>query len=455
MLKKSLITLLALSLLGFTIAGAWYWNDAQKYPKPAWTDEEKTHIISLWLDNLPPLPPDPSNAVADNPAAAALGHQIFFDKRFSGNGQVACVSCHQPDKHFTDGKAVAVGMGITRRSSPSIVGTAYHPFIFWDGRADSQWVQALGPMESAVEHGGSRMQYAHLIAGDDNFRQQYENLFGPLPDLSNNQRFPSLAGPVDKQANPAVAEAWIGMEEDDRNAVTRIYTNIGKSVAAYERLLTPSPSRFDTYAESLKQGAAFDYKLLTPDEAEGLRLFIGKARCIECHNGPLFSNDGFQNIGTPSVKGKPFDFGRSIGVQKVIHAEFNCLSQYSDAEPADCGELRFIKRVGDDLAGSFKVPGLRNVTQTAPYMHSGQFADLDAVMEHYNDVPIPPFGHSMLTKLKLEPHQLQQLKTFMHTLDSGIAADKKWLAPPVTQGDNVATLKSALTKPTGEKSAEQ
>jgi len=429
-MKKLLLTSLVIILLTAAVGGAWYWLDSLKYPKPGWTDKEKRTLASLWLDKLPELAEDPSNRFADDPAAAELGHRIFFDTRFSGNGEVACVTCHQPDKHFTDGLAQAVGMGVTGRSSPSIVGTAYHPFIFWDGRADSQWVQALGPLESAVEHGGSRMQYAHLIASDEGYRGAYEALFGSMPDFSDTARFPPRAGPVDAKADPETAAAWDAMDEGDRELVTRVFVNIGKAIAAYERLILPASSRFDIYVRSLVEDETPDYELLTRDEVEGLRLFIGKARCLECHNGPRFSNDGFQNIGTTTPDGKPFDFGRSIGVHRVLKAEFNCLSEYSDAEPAECGELRFVKRVGDDLAGSFKVPGLRNVTATAPYMHAGQFEDLEAVMDHYNRAPLSPFGHSMLTKLDLDEQQLDQLIAFLHTLDSGIAADSRWLQPP-------------------------
>ncbi len=431
MIKRLFLFLLSGALLITVIAGGYYWYESKKYPQPAWSEIERITIASLWLGDLPPLGKDPSNAVADNPLAITFGHQLFFDKRFSGNGQVACATCHQPEKHFADGQALATGMGTTARSSPSIVGTAYHPFIFWDGRADSQWVQALGPMESDVEHGGSRMQYAHLIASDKNYRQQYESLFGPFPDLSDSNRFPPKAGPVNKRSLPDVANAWEAMNQDDRELVTKIYVNMGKSIAAYERLIVPAMSRFDTYAEAIRNNVTDGLNNLSRDEVEGLRLFIGDGRCIECHNGPLFSNDDFANIGTPTPKGKSFDFGRSIGVNKVIKAEFNCMSQYSDAEKSECFELRFIKRIGDDLAGSFKSPSLRNVTQTAPYMHAGQMKDLDEVLEHYNEPPTPIFGHTMLTKLDLEPSQLNQLKQFLQSLDSGVAADKKWLMPPV------------------------
>lgn len=430
-MKKLFLTLLLITLATATVgSGFWFWENRIKYPNPAWTDKEKQAITSLWLHNLPALPPDPSNRYADQPEAAALGHRIFFDTRFSANGQVACASCHQPDKYFSDGQALATGMGVTSRSSPTIVATAYQPFIFWDGRADSQWGQALGPMESSVEHGGSRMQYAHLIASDPQYRAAYEGLFGPLPDLSDSNRFPPQAGPVENPARPEIAAAWAAMSEQDRETVTRIYVNIGKAIAAYERLIMPAASRFDEYAGALRENKPLAFRLLSRDEAEGLRLFIGKARCLECHNGPLFSNDGFQNIGTPTPEGRPFDFGRSIGVNKVINAEFNCTSPYSDADPAECGELRFIKRVGDDLAGSFKVPGLRNVTATAPYMHAGQMQDLEEVMDHYNKAPAPPFGHSMLTRLDLDDKQLRQLIAFLHTLDSPLATDTKWLKAP-------------------------
>jgi cytochrome c peroxidase len=155
MLKKLLFTLLGLALIAAIAVGTLAWLESQKFPKPEWSKSERSTISALWIGNLPPLSDDPSNRVANNIDAAKFGHQLFFDKRFSGNGKVACMTCHDPEKHFTDGNALAVGVGITQRSSPSIVGTAYHPFIFWDGRADSQWAQAMGPMESAVEHGGT------------------------------------------------------------------------------------------------------------------------------------------------------------------------------------------------------------------------------------------------------------------------------------------------------------
>ena len=423
------VSILVILLAGLLV-GYLYWDESRKYPKPGWSTNERSTIASLWLGNLYELPEDPSNTVADDTAAARLGQQIFFDKRFSGNGEVACVSCHDPDLYFTDGKALSVGMGVTGRSAPTIVGTAYHPFIFWDGRADSQWAQALGPMESVVEHGGSRMQYVHLIASDPEYSQAYESLFGSLPDLSDQSRFPAQAGPIDNPADPALKTKWEAMSEADRKTASQIYANLGKAIAAYERLLIPGRSRFDAYARAVIDETENEIDALSHDEIDGLRLFIGKGRCIECHNGPLFSNDSFANIGTPQREGVPFDFGRSRGAVKVMKDQFNCTGEFSDAEPMACSELRFIKRFGDDLIGAFKVPGIRNVTATAPYMHAGQFRDLDEVMEHYNKAPAPPFGHSMLTRLDLEQEQLDKIVRFMESLDSEIDAEPQWLKAP-------------------------
>ena len=150
---------------------------------PEWSAEERSVIASLSLSELGPLPPDPSNRVADDPRAVALGRAIFSDTRFSADGTVSCASCHLPDRQFQDDLPLGRGMGTTGRRTMPIAGMAYSPFLFWDGRKDSLWSQALGPMESPVEHGGDRTQYAHLVAKA--YRAAYEELFGGLPDLAD------------------------------------------------------------------------------------------------------------------------------------------------------------------------------------------------------------------------------------------------------------------------------
>lgn len=388
-----------------------------------WNEDELAALRSLWIGSLPPLPADPSNRYADDPRAAAFGHKLFFDTRFSSNGEVACATCHLPEKQFQDGTPLAQGVGTTTRRTMTLIGTAYSPWFFWDGRKDSQWAQALGPMESPVEHGSNRTYYAHLIA--NHYRAEYESIFGPLPDLSH---LPVLAGSVD---SPQVSAAWEAMSAEDREAVTRVYVNMGKAIAAYERLLQPGESRFDRYVKAVLDG---DYeaasRLLSADEIAGLRLFIGKANCTDCHNGPLFTNNDFHNTGVPAAQDLPDDYGRASGAQQVKADEFNCLSPYSDADESECSELVYMVAEGHELERQFKPPSLRNVAERGPYMHAGQFATLEEVLDHYNTAPEAPAGHSELELLNLTQEQIAQIIAFLKTLDGPVDAEPQWLTAP-------------------------
>jgi len=395
--------------------------------RPAsWTEAEVATLRSLWIGSLPPLPPDPSNAYADDSQAAAFGQALFFDTRFSSNGEVACATCHIPDKMFNDGLPLGQGVGRMTRRTMTIIGTAYSPWLFWDGRKDSQWSQALGPMESPVEHGGTRTQYAHLI--DEQYHAQYESVFGELPDFSHRARFPDVAGPVDE---PSAHAAWDAMTPADREAVTQVYVNMGKAIAAYERAIVPGPSRFDVYVEALlKNDKEGMQTTLTKDEVAGLRLFIGRAQCIKCHNGPLFTNNEFHNTGAPAAEGLPADDGRASGVSKVLEDEFNCLSQWSDAGENDCAELRFVTSTGEQLEGAFKPPTLRNVAESAPYMHAGQYTTLAKVLGHYNHPPHAPLGHSELEPLGLTANELAQLEAFLRALSGVLIVPPELLVSP-------------------------
>jgi cytochrome c peroxidase len=412
-----------LSALLILIGMTWIASACSSLVPTRWSDEELNSLRSLWIGSLPTLPSDPSNRYANNPEAAAFGQKLFFDTRFSSNRKVACATCHIPGREFQDGTPLAHGVGTTSRRTMTIIGTAYSPWLFWDGRKDSQWAQALGPMESAVEHGGNRTLYAHLIA--ENYADEYTALFGLLPDLST---LPRNAGPV---KDPGAAANWDAMSVEDREAVTRIYVNMGKAIAAYERHLLPGESRFDRYAGAILD---HDYKtadeILSPDEVAGLKLFIGQAHCTNCHNGPLFTNNDFHNTGVPTDKDLPDDLGRSHGATQVLHDEFNCLSQYSDARPEQCAELNFLVADDDHLIRQFKPPSLRNVAERGPYMHAGQFATLEQVLNHYNTAPAAPSGHSELEPLHLNQKQIKQIIAFLKTLDGPVNADPKWLAAP-------------------------
>ena len=379
---------------------------------PHWTREQREMLRSLSLGSLGPVPADPSNRYADDTAAARLGQRLFFDTRLSGNGKVSCATCHIQSQDFQDGIPLAHGAGTTNRRTMPVAGTAHSPWLFWDGRADSQWAQALGPLESAVEHDGDRTQYAHVIAA--HYRGDYEAVFGRLPKLDG---LPAHAGPV---ADSTRAAAWHRISASGQDDITRVYANIGKAIAAFERRIGFTPSRFDRYVETELAGrphAAND--ALSPDEEAGLRLFIGKANCSTCHNGSLFTDNHFHNTAIPSSAGVAVvDSGRAVGVRQALASEFNCTSRYSDAKPEDCGELRFAVTDGVELVRAYKTPSLRGVAERAPYMHAGQLATLTDVVAHYNRAPAAPFGHSELKPLGLSDAERRQIEAFLRTLSS-------------------------------------
>ena len=148
-----------------------------------WTLDEREVLRSLSLEILSPLPADPSNRVADDPPAAALGQALFSDGRLSSNGRVYCASCHQPTNGFTDQLWTGNGVGTGTRRTMPIRQAVYSPWQFWDGRADSLCAQALGPIENPLKHNFTRTQVARLLVS--RYRSQYEKLFGTLPNLSD------------------------------------------------------------------------------------------------------------------------------------------------------------------------------------------------------------------------------------------------------------------------------
>jgi cytochrome c peroxidase len=392
-----------------------------------WTTKEKALLRSMSLASLEPLAADPSNKYGDDPRAARLGRELFFDTRLSGNGKVSCASCHVPAQDFQDGKPLASGVGTTTRRTMPVAGTAHSPWQFWDGRADSQWAQALGPLESAAEHGGSRTQYAHVVA--ESYRAEYEDVFGTLPELAG---VPRRAGPVTDSASGA---AWRRIPPVRQAEISRVYANIGKAIAAYERRIEYGPSRFDRYVDAELAGKPHATEdSFTRDEEAGLRLFIGKASCVNCHNGALLTDNHFHNTGvaTPTTA-LPVDSGRATGVRQALAGEFNCTSRYSDANAEDCEELTFAVTEGAELVRAYKTPSLRNVAERAPYMHAGQVASLGEVIAHYSSAPNAPFGHSELKPLHLSADERRQIEAFLRTLSGPLAAPAGFLEPPAAR----------------------
>lgn len=381
--RAALTAAAAVATVLAALAGAWW---SQRDPPP-WTDAELALLDTLHLDALPPLPLSPGNRAADEPAAAMLGARLFFDVRLSGNGAVSCATCHQPALGFTDGARRARGMGETERHTPGLLGAAYSPWLYWDGRKDSLWSQALAPIEHPDEHGADRHAVARLIADDAVLRAAYEHVFDPLPDMR------------------------------DAAAVTRVFVNVGKAIEAFQRRIEPPRTRFDDYVRAVLDGdAARARTLLSAEEVRGLRLFIGRAECLQCHNGPLLTNHEFHNTGVLAAAGELPDRGRIDGLRQLEADPFNCLGAYSDAAGAGCDELRFARQ-GAELIGAFRTPTLRNVAQTAPYMHRGQIDDLSAVIEHYDRAPEAMIGHNEAKPLGLSARERADLEAFLHTLD--------------------------------------
>lgn len=386
--------------------------------------EDEVQIVLTWLGPLPDAPPeDPSNAYADDPGAAALGQALFYDARYSGNGEVSCATCHAADEGFGDGRAnTSLGISRTGRSSPSLFNGAYGAaaeddtnWQLWDGRADSQWSQALGPPESAVVMGGTRTAVALLI--NDEYAQEYEEVFGPLPTLRDEQGEP-LADPSFK---PGMKE-WDALDESLRDDVTTVYVNFGKSIAAYERLLVSRNSRFDAYWRELEAGV-LDSEVLNEEEILGLRLFIGKARCLGCHSGPNFTDNQFHNIGVPQAGDNipEMDVGRAGGVTKLVNSGFNCASSWSDhPNPGQCAVDRLSEGEGEE--GAFKTPSLRSINLSPPYMHTGMFPSLESVIQHY-DLGGAPNGtfdgarDELIRPLALDANERRALVAFILTLE--------------------------------------
>lgn len=400
---------------------AWLvWSQLNLPDSGRWSQQELALLAGLSLSNLPGLPTDPSNAVADDPRAADLGHRLYFDSRLSGNGQVACATCHQPSKYFTDGLALAVGSGVGDRHTPSLVGLSYSPWFYWDGRKDSQWAQALAPIEAGHEHNLDRVGVLRVLGSED-YRAAYEELFGELPDLSG---LPVAASPLGNE--PAQA-AWKNLNATQQRDVDKAFSNAGKALAAYQRKLQPGRSRFDDYIDAVLAGQQSN--ALSNEERAGLRLFINKGQCVTCHNGPLLTNNDFHNTGVPPLPGNLPPMGRYDGIRTARLDPFGCLGQFSDAGPSECLELRFASD-SNELVGAHKTPTLRNVAETAPYMHAGQFDGLEAVMRHYNDAPVSMLSHNEAKPLGLRPVQLRQLVALMHSLTAPLATDPSWLVPP-------------------------
>lgn len=404
----------------------------------AFTPDELDLVLTL--SPLPPAPGDPTNAYDDDPDAAALGHAVFYDERFSGTGDVSCATCHVPGRGWSDGKQLAEANGRLERHTQSLWNVAYNRWFFWDGRADSLWSQALVPLEEPREHAGSRLQYAHLLASDPELSAAYERVFGALPDVSDGLRFPPEGRPVPDQPDHPHAVAWGGMTGEDREAVNRVFVNLGKALAAFERGIVSRRAPFDVWVEGLREGDVYKQRSLSESARRGLKLFIGEARCVLCHSGPNFTDLEFHDNRVPDLRGgdQPRDPGRFAGVDLVQADPFNGIGRFSDDPRGEArAKVAFLLRNGHNWS-EFKTPSLRNVVATAPYMHQGQLATLSDVLLHYarleSATPTHHAAETILQPFDLDAQGMQDLVAFLESL-TDLSIDPALTRPPARTGD--------------------
>ena len=375
--------------------------------------------------------PDSTNQWADDPAAAHFGQFLFFDKRLSNTGEFSCATCHDPAHGFSDKEQLSEAAGTTSRHSPTLLNSAYQDFFFWDGRADSHWSQALGPLEDLHEQATSRLAIAHLLQDDADLNAAYTSVFGALPDLDDTSRFPAEGMPVEGDPTHPLALAWAGMSSDDQEDINTLFVHVGKAIAAYERKLIRTQAPFDSWVEEAIDGNP-DSTLLSQEAKAGLKLFLGEGKCHFCHSGPNFSNNAFHNIGLEDRDWMPpFDSGRHAGISSLLDNPFNGGGRFSDDRVA--GSLKIDHLVqGDAQLGAFKTPSLRNLLETAPYIHGGRFETLEAVVESYSDLDeFPSVGHreELMKKLEWEDSQVQAMVAFLESLEGEPVSPELEAAP--------------------------
>jgi cytochrome c peroxidase len=374
-----------------------------------WTDREWTKARRF--SPLQPPPADPTNALADNLQAARLGHQLFFEPRLSPKG-VACSTCHQPERGFTDGLAVANTLAPLHRNTMTILNVGYYRWLTWDGARDSLWHQAVGPIESPKEMGSSRLHVVRAVM------QSYGSALsqlGPLPEAWDTL-WPALP-----PAGQPGAPVFDTLPPAHQEAVNRVFTTILKCLAAYERQVVSAPAPFDRYV-------AGEATALSVSAQRGFQHFL-RLECDICHNTPLFSDDQFHNLGLPPVPGP--DQGRAEGLQRLKESLFRGTGPYADGPPVVRAEEY---APGKALIGSFRTPSLRELASTAPYGHNGALSTLEEWLDHYVSVTAASPDNLLgtldpaLAAVEITPQEKQELADFLLSLSSAYAS--AWTQQP-------------------------
>ena len=358
--------------------------------KPLFTAEEKKILLRMQL--LDTSSEDSSNQFAKNTATQNFGELLFFETRLSQTDEISCSTCHNPEKGWADGLTLAQGLSQTQRHAPSLWAAPHMRWMNWDGSCDSLWCQATGPLEKPGEMGMTRIQLVHTLQESETLRSTYEELFGVLPDTSS---WPISGSPA-SFVSTEDQEAWLMLSEEEQNQATSVLVNVAKSIAAFEGTIATPLTPLDTFVETLAEDEQEALSLLSAAQERGMRLFVGEGQCHLCHSGPYLTDSQFHNIGLPITDTTPEeDLGRYSGLEVLFSHPFRQSEIWSDdPNGIQAQQVQRLTRSSEDL-GRFKTPSLRQLSQTAPYMHTGQFQTLLEVVSHYTQVNENPIqGHT-------------------------------------------------------------
>jgi len=336
----------------------------------------------------PPPVRDPSNRVSAQPAAINFGATLFHDPRLSRDGTLSCASCHQPARGFSDGLPRAQGLQQGTRNTLGLANIGAQRWYGWDGANDNLWAQSLRPLLDAREMGGDLPLLAHTLRSQPELRDAYRKAFGQTPG-----------------------------DDDERIAV-----DAAKALAAYQETLVTPRTPFDDFRDAVARGDRAAAAAYPAAAQRGLALFLGRGRCYVCHGGPSFSNGEFSDIGRPFFIAKgQVDPGRHGGIQALQRSRYNLLGPFNDDAARSTATSTRHVLLEHRHYGEFKVPGLRNLARTAPYMHDGSLATLREVLRHYSELDenrLHADGEAILVPLRLTLAETDDLLAFLHSLNA-------------------------------------
>ena len=337
-----------------------------------------------------PVPPDPGNEYSGLPWAEEVGRLLFHDTGLSGGGRLSCATCHQAERGFADGQPVAIGNETHFRNTQSLYNVGLQRWFGWDGGTDSLWAAAMRPLLSPMEMGSSVSAIAQYLRQSEPYHRYLER---------------------------TVSDKVIAL-----NAMTdqAIAVKATKLIAAYVRTIGSERTPFDRFRDAVAQGQSVDASDFSASAGRGLKIFLGEANCHVCHYGANFSNGEFHDVGRPFFTGVGrVDPGRYRGIERLRDDPYRLSGEYNGTN--DVAEIRKTERVRQTRAdwGRWRTPGLRNLTETAPYMHDGSLATLRDVVDAYADINpsrLHTEGESILKPLALTEQERQDLVTFLKSL---------------------------------------